>query len=107
MAQNAPGKHFCTGLSLIEVMRMFPDDATAEQWFIEQRWPDGVHCPHCAIVERPIRRGPQNDVASLPRLPQVVLGENRNSYAILQTRLAGMGARNVSAKPLVLRDSPA
>ena len=50
MAQNAPGKHFRTGLSLIEVMRMFPDDATAEQWFIEQRWPDGVHCPHCGSL---------------------------------------------------------
>jgi len=34
-------------MSLIEMMRMFPDDSTAEQWFIEQRWPDGVHCPHC------------------------------------------------------------
>ena len=47
MAHNAPGKHYRTGLSLVEVMRMFPDDATAEQWFIEQRWPDGAHCPHC------------------------------------------------------------
>ena len=35
MAHKAPGKHFRTGLSLVEVMRMFPDDATAEQWFIE------------------------------------------------------------------------
>ena len=26
---------------------MFPDNATAEQWFVEVRWPDGVHCPHC------------------------------------------------------------
>ena len=34
MAHNAPGKHYRTGLSLVEVIRMFPDDATAEQWFI-------------------------------------------------------------------------
>ncbi len=26
---------------------MFPDDATAEQWFIETRWPDGVQCTVC------------------------------------------------------------
>ena len=50
MAHNAPGKHYRTGLSLVEVMRIFPDDASAEQWFIEQRWPDGAHCPHCGSL---------------------------------------------------------
>ena len=47
MAQNAPGKHFRKGLSLRELTRRFPDDATAEQWFITNRWPDGVCCPYC------------------------------------------------------------
>ena len=47
MAQNAPGKHYRKGLSLRELTKRFPDDATAEQWFIDQRWPDGVHCPYC------------------------------------------------------------
>ena len=47
MAQNAPGKHFRKGLSLRDLTRRFPDDATAEQWFINQRWPDGAHCPYC------------------------------------------------------------
>ena len=47
MAQNAPGKHFRQGISLIEIMRMFPDNATAEAWFTKQRWPDKPHCPHC------------------------------------------------------------
>ena len=37
MAHNAPGKHFRTGLSLAEVMRMFLDGATAERWFTEHR----------------------------------------------------------------------
>ena len=31
-------------------MRMFPDDETAERWFIEQRWPDGAHCPKCGSL---------------------------------------------------------
>ena len=31
-------------------MRRFPDDATAEQWFIETRWPDGAYCPHCGSL---------------------------------------------------------
>ena len=47
MAHNAPGKHFRKGLSLVEVTRMFPDDATAERWFTGIRWPNGPRCPHC------------------------------------------------------------
>ncbi len=26
---------------------MFPDDATAEAWFANARWPDGAQCPNC------------------------------------------------------------
>ncbi len=44
---KAPGKSHREGISLVEIMRRFPDDATAEAWFVERRWPDGVHCPHC------------------------------------------------------------
>ena len=47
MAKNAPGKHFRRGLSLAQLFTMFPDDSTAEEWFIGRRWPDGVRCPHC------------------------------------------------------------
>ena len=47
MAQKAPGKHYRKGISLIEITRLFPDDATAETWFIETRWPDGATCPEC------------------------------------------------------------
>ncbi len=47
MAENAPGKHYRKGITLIELFQMFPDDKTAEQWFIESRWPDGLRCAHC------------------------------------------------------------
>ena len=50
MAQKAPGKAFRKGISLIELMRRFPDDATAEAWFAETRWPNGPACPHCGSV---------------------------------------------------------
>ena len=59
MAQQAPGKHYREGISLLELTRMFPDDATAEQWFIEQRWPNGVYCPKCGsfnVAERKSRK---------------------------------------------------
>ncbi len=47
MARNAPGKHFRKSISLTKLFKMFPNDAAAEQWFIEGRWPNGPHCPYC------------------------------------------------------------
>ena len=35
------------GISLVEIFKRFPDDATAEAWFVERRWPNGIHCPSC------------------------------------------------------------
>ena len=50
MTQKAPGKAHRKGISLMEIMDRFPDDASAEAWFIGQRWPDGVACPHCGSM---------------------------------------------------------
>ena len=47
MTQSAPGKAFREGMSLVEIVRQFPDDATAEAWFAETRWPGGPVCPYC------------------------------------------------------------
>ena len=47
MAEHAPGKHFRKGLSLPQVFKLFPDDETAEKWYVSQRWPNGVRCPYC------------------------------------------------------------
>ena len=47
MTQKAPGKAHCTGLSIIELTRMFPDNETAERWIVETRWPEGPRCPYC------------------------------------------------------------
>ena len=44
---KAPGKSHRKGISLTGVVKQFPTDAKAEKWFVKQRWPDGVHCPHC------------------------------------------------------------
>ena len=57
--KKGPGKAHRKGLSMVEVAKMFPDDAAAERWFIEARWPDGVACPKCGslnIQERPTRK---------------------------------------------------
>ena len=51
MARKAPGRNFRKGMSLVEVAAMFPDDAAAEAWFVAERWPTGVHCPHCGSTD--------------------------------------------------------
>ena len=50
MAKKAPGKSHRKGISLVEIIRQFPDDATAEAWYITRRWPYGVSCPHCGSL---------------------------------------------------------
>ena len=52
---KAPGKAFREGISLIELFDMFPDDATAERWFEEQRWGEAgkpSHCPMCGVTDK-------------------------------------------------------
>ncbi len=47
-------------LSMLEISSMFPDDDTAEKWFINQRWPEKVNCPfcgNCKVSERINIRG--------------------------------------------------
>ena len=46
MAKNAPGKHYRKGMSLIEIMDMFPDEDTARKWVEDTRWPNGKPCCH-------------------------------------------------------------
>ena len=47
MIKRAPGKSHRKGMSVAEVIGKFPDDAAAERWFTEKRWPNGPHCPSC------------------------------------------------------------
>ena len=60
MTQKAPGRSHRTGMTVMELLRKFPDDAAAETWFEEQRWPDGRFCPDC---------GSTNTVAVASRKP--------------------------------------
>ena len=47
MASRAPGKSYRKGISLAQAVGMFSDPEFTEQWFVDQRWPDGVECPRC------------------------------------------------------------
>ncbi len=44
---EAPGKAHREGISLTKLMKMFPSDDAAREWFESKIWPDGAHCPHC------------------------------------------------------------
>ena len=51
MPHRAIGRSHREGMTVFQLLNMFPDDATAEQWFEEQRWPNGErHCPDCGSV---------------------------------------------------------
>ena len=45
--RKAPGKSYRKGISLLQAIKMFDTEEKAEAWFIAQRWPDGIVCPHC------------------------------------------------------------
>ena len=47
MSHEAPGKHFREGLTLIDFIRLFPDNEAAAKWFESIIWPNGRHCPKC------------------------------------------------------------
>ena len=47
MTQKAPGRSHRTGMTVMELLRKFPDDEAAEKWFEAQRWPEGRFCPDC------------------------------------------------------------
>ena len=52
-------KHYRNGVTLTQLIKQFPTDEAAEQWFIASRWPDGVCCPKCGsdnVQERKSRK---------------------------------------------------
>ena len=48
---TAPGKHYREGLSLIDVMDMFPDEAAATKWFEGIVWAGGRCCGKCGSLK--------------------------------------------------------
>ena len=56
---KAPGRADRKGITLMDAIERFSSKEQAEEWFVAQRWPDGVVCPFCQgknIQERPTRK---------------------------------------------------
>ena len=51
-----PGRCHRKGLSLVEIISLFPNDEAAEDWFELQRWPEGIHWPNCGSIRYSIVR---------------------------------------------------
>ena len=47
MSTKGPGQAHRKGITIVKLIQMFPDDATAEKWIESIRWPDGRVCPVC------------------------------------------------------------
>ena len=47
MPKKAPGKAHREGVTLVQLMDMFPTEEAATEWFEAVIWPDGRHCPKC------------------------------------------------------------
>lgn len=55
MKQSAPGRIRRKSVSLKQLSRKFPNAATAEAWFVKQRWPNGIACHYCGSLR--VQRG--------------------------------------------------
>ncbi len=48
MTRKAPGKSHRKGITLLELVQLFPDEEAARIWFEGILWPDGIRvCPRC------------------------------------------------------------
>ena len=54
---TAPGKSFRKGITIIQLMDMFPTEESAREWFEGHVWPEERHCPHCGSTNTVENRG--------------------------------------------------
>ena len=51
MATKSPGKSHREGLTIVELIEMFPTEEAAVAWFESVVWEDSRYCPKCGSVE--------------------------------------------------------
>ena len=51
MTRKAPGKAHREGLTVVELMDIFPTEEAASTWFESVVWEDGRYCPKCGNTE--------------------------------------------------------
>ena len=46
-----PGRFHRKGISLVELLELYPDEKSVVNWFESVRWSEGRYCPHCGSLE--------------------------------------------------------
>ena len=49
--KSGPGRSDRIGVSIEQMLDIFPDEASAVQWFENIRWGEGRYCPHCGGMD--------------------------------------------------------
>lgn len=55
MCGKGPGRNDRDGISLVQLIGMFPDNDAAREWFEMKLWPNGPRCPYCGTSN--VQRG--------------------------------------------------
>ena len=50
-SKSGPGRSERIGISVEQLLDMFPDEDAAARWFEKQRWGEGRYCPHCGGLD--------------------------------------------------------
>ena len=53
--QKGPGRYHRTGITVLELLELFPDNELSELWFEKQRWGasfEDFHCPRCGCLSK-------------------------------------------------------
>jgi len=48
--QKVKGRNQRKDVTIVDVVRMSDTEEKAEAWFVQQRWPNGVYCPHRGLM---------------------------------------------------------
>lgn len=57
---KAPGKYFRTGITLMQLADMFPNEAEAVAWFEHVVWGNERTCPHCRSKKTHVAKHPKS-----------------------------------------------
>ena len=60
MCNNRTEKNNRKGISVLELLQMFPDDKSAEKWFEKIRWGDRITCAYCGSENISLNNGKSN-----------------------------------------------
>ena len=83
----SPGKAQRKGITFMELLKTFPDHATAEAWFVETRWPEGAHCGSANV-----KTGANTNLDSLEGMSPRACADGSDAFGLGGELIPGQGA---------------